>query len=44
MLIKWRFANMRKMSLEYSVQPTPYWTYNGKNLQEIYDETYEVRE
>lgn len=20
--------------------PTPYWTYNGRNLQEIYDETY----
>ncbi len=32
------------LGLEYSVQPTPYWTYNGKNLQEIYDERYEVRE
>jgi hypothetical protein len=31
-----RFAQ----ELEYNVAPTPYWTYNGKSLQEIYDETY----
>lgn len=24
----------------YDVQPTPYWTYNGRNLREIYNETY----
>lgn len=28
------------LGLEYNVQPTPYWYYNGKRLQEIYDETY----
>lgn len=28
------------MGLDYSVQPTPYWTYNGKTLKEIYEETY----
>lgn len=25
---------------DYYVQPTPYWTYNGRLLTEIYDETY----
>lgn len=25
---------------EQNVQPTPYWTFNGKNLKEIYEETY----
>lgn len=28
------------LGLEYSVQPTQYWTYNGKNLSDIYNETY----
>ena len=28
------------MGLDYSVQPAPYWTYNGKTLKEIYEETY----
>lgn len=28
------------LGLDYSVQPTKYWTYNGKNLQEIYNEIY----
>jgi len=28
--------------LDYNVQPTPYWTYNGKSLKEIYEETYVV--
>lgn len=28
------------LGLEYSVQPTQYWTYNGKNLTDIYNETY----
>lgn len=25
---------------EYNVQPGPYWTYNGKRLREIYNDTY----
>lgn len=28
------------LGLEYSVQPTPYWSYNGKSLSDIYNETY----
>lgn len=24
----------------YAVQPTPYWTYEGRNLSDIYEETY----
>lgn len=28
------------LELDYNVAPTPYWTFNGKSLQEIYDETY----
>ncbi len=27
-------------NLDYSRWATPFWTYNGKNLKEIYDETY----
>ena len=27
-------------SLDYSVAPAPHWTYNGRPVQEIYDETY----
>ncbi|MDR0893710.1 MAG: GIY-YIG nuclease family protein [Prevotellaceae bacterium] len=30
----------RLLGSEYSVQPTPYWSYNGKNLQDIYNDTY----
>ena len=26
----------------YQIQPSPYWTYQGKTLKTIYDETYEV--
>lgn len=32
------------LGLDYSVQPTPYWTYNGRSLQDIYNETYTVEE
>lgn len=32
------------LGLDYSVQPTPYWTYNGKNLSDIYNETYTTEE
>lgn len=28
------------LGLGYSVQPTPYWIYNGQSLQDIYNETY----
>ncbi|MDI9349201.1 MAG: GIY-YIG nuclease family protein [Candidatus Symbiobacter sp.] len=28
------------LNREYAVQPTPYWTYNGKNLLDIYNETF----
>lgn len=28
------------LGLDYAVQPTKYWTYNGKNLQDIYNEIY----
>ena len=27
-------------NLDYSVQPSPYWTYNGRSLRDIYNETY----
>lgn len=30
------------LGLDYAVQPTKYWTYNGKNLQDIYNEIYVV--
>lgn len=29
---------------KYSVQPTPRWSFNGTNLQEIYDATYPIEE
>ncbi len=32
------------LGLEYNVQSTPYWTYNGKNLGDIYNETYTMEE
>ena len=28
------------MELDYSVQPAPYWSFQGRTLKEIYDETY----
>ncbi len=30
----------RLLELDYSPQPTPYWTYEGRNLSDIYDETF----
>jgi len=30
----------RLLSLSYPVQPSPFWTYEGKALSEIYEETY----
>lgn len=32
------------LGLEYSVQPSPYWRYNGKKLLDIYNEKYVVEE
>lgn len=26
----------------YNVAPAPYWTHNGRNLRELYNETYEM--
>ncbi len=31
-------------NLNYACQPTPWWTFNGKNLSDIYDETYPIEE
>ena len=28
------------LNLDYSIQPSPHWTYEGRNLREIYNETY----
>lgn len=33
-------ATQELLQVDYSVQPSPYWTYNGKWLRDIYDETY----
>ena len=28
------------LNLTHAIQPTGYWTYEGRNLRDIYDETY----
>lgn len=33
-------ATRQLLQLEYSVAPAPYWTFEGKSLSEIYNETY----
>ena len=33
-------ATRRLLALEYSVAPGPFWTYQGKRLGELYEETY----
>jgi T5orf172 domain. len=33
-------ATRELLGLQHDIQPTPYWTYNGKNLMDIYNETY----
>lgn len=33
-------ATRTLLGLDYSVQPSPYWTFEGKLLKEIYNETY----
>jgi T5orf172 domain-containing protein len=35
-------ATRTLLGLEYSVQPGPYWTFNGRSLRDIYNETYPV--
>ena len=30
------------LNSKWGVQPTPRWSYNGKNLQDIYDETFPI--
>jgi len=37
-------ATRQVLGLEYSVAPSPHWTYLGRPLQEIYDKTYTVVE
>jgi hypothetical protein len=32
------------LGIEHALQPTSYWTYNGKNLMDIYNETYVIGE
>ena len=32
------------LNITYGVQPTPRWSFNGTNLQEIYDTTYPIEE
>ncbi len=34
-------ATRQILQLDYSVQPCPHWTYNGRSLREIYNETYD---
>ena len=37
-------ATRKIMELDYSVQPSPYWTFEGKLLKDIYDEVYSDEE
>jgi len=33
-------ATRTLLRLDYSVQPGPYWTFNGRSVRDIYNETY----
>jgi hypothetical protein len=33
-------ATRQVLQLDYSVQPSPHWAYQGKSLHELYEETY----
>ena len=33
-------ATREVMKLDYSIQPSPHWTYQGKSLRDYYEETY----
>lgn len=35
-------ATRRLLGLDYNVNPCRYWTYNGRNLNALYDETYTI--
>lgn len=39
-IVSLTFVTVQILQIPYSVQPAPYWTYNGKTLKEIYNETY----
>jgi len=32
------------LGISYELQPTSYWEYEGKNLRDIYDETYTIED
>lgn len=34
-------ATRQELGIGYSVAPCPYWTYDGRNLRDIYNETYD---
>jgi hypothetical protein len=35
-------ATQRILGLDYQVQPSPHWTYQGRSLHEIYNETHTI--
>jgi hypothetical protein len=37
-------ATQMALEIDYQVAPTPHWTYNGRILQDIYNETYRPQE
>ncbi|HID36380.1 MAG TPA: GIY-YIG nuclease family protein [Ghiorsea sp.] len=37
-------ATKKLMNTDYSVQPAPYWTFEGRTLKDIYEETYILNE
>jgi hypothetical protein len=37
-------ATILILDIDYSIAPGPYWTYNGKYLRDIYNETYQLPE
>lgn len=37
-------ATQLALALEYQVHPTPYWSFNGASIEEIYERTYGTRD
>ena len=37
-------ATRELLGLEYSVQPSPYWRFEGRTLKDIYEETYSLED
>jgi T5orf172 domain. len=37
-------ATRQVLQIDYDVQPSPHWTFNGRSLREIYEETYDDSE